>query len=72
MLDQEMPETCPCCGADNADPVTGEWVCDAAAPCCSVACLDVVIAEMREADSAHADALAEEADTMRASMEVRA
>ena len=61
MCDQEMPETCPCCGAENADPVTGEWICDGAFPYCSVACMDVAVAEERERTDALVASLAEEA-----------
>lgn len=50
----ELPELCPVCGQDNADPETGEWL-SVAAPFCSPVCQEVYIAEQRKLDDAYAE-----------------
>lgn len=60
---QELPETCPACGRDNADPDTGDWLCDQAAPYCSEGCVDWESEqrqERREADRLARDLADEE------------
>jgi hypothetical protein len=70
LADQDAPEACPVCGADNCTEA-GDWVCAEAPAFCSVACRDTYVAWQREDADALARDLAEEArlaDEWRAEM----
>jgi len=61
-VSQEMTEQCPVCGKENADPKTGNWVCEETAPFCSASCELLCITEQKKEDAAYAEALQQEED----------
>lgn len=52
---QELPEQCPICGEENADPKTGHWVCEEVAPFCSPGCQMQYVAEQKKVDDSYAE-----------------
>jgi len=70
VLDQEGPLECPVCGADNADPVTGDWLCPEAPGFCTTACRDSYVqAQGTAAAQLAADLAAEAADAAEADLD---